>query len=217
MATSDMTKPNYGRRFVWLGITVVLLFGGYSLGWFWLAGRLEAEARTAIAGISREGVEADCANPTARGYPFRIGIYCDSVRFSDAAQGVSVEAGSFRSAGQIYDPMRLVAELDGPARIDSEKAGAFALDWDNLRASARLSTPLPQRLSLEGARLRAEPAPALRCSRRKGSRRICGRTSRISTLPAVSADWRLMRACSRGARCRRFRASPTSPSTMACA
>ena len=168
MATSDMTKPNYGRRFVWLGITVVLLFGGYSLGWFWLAGRLEAEARTAIAGISREGVEADCANPTARGYPFRIGIYCDSVRFSDAAQGVSVEAGSFRSAGQIYDPMRLVAELDGPARIDSEKAGAFALDWDNLRASARLSTPLPQRLSLEGARLRAETgagAPLLAAER----------------------------------------------------
>ncbi|WP_394887253.1 DUF2125 domain-containing protein [Mesorhizobium sp. AaZ16] len=71
MATTDTTKPNYSRRFFWLGIAVVVLFGGYSLGWFWLAGRLEAEAKTAIAGLSREGVEADCANPTARGYPFR--------------------------------------------------------------------------------------------------------------------------------------------------
>jgi hypothetical protein len=156
MATTDTTKPNYSRRFFWLGIAVVVLFGGYSLGWFWLAGRLEAEAKTAIAGLSRKGVEADCANPTARGYPFRIGLYCDSVSFSDAAQGVSLSAGSFRSAGQIYDPMRLVAELDGPGRIDSAKTGAFALNWDNLRASARLSSPLPQRISLEGAGLRAE-------------------------------------------------------------
>jgi hypothetical protein len=54
--------------------------------------------------------------------------------------------------------MRLVAELDGPASIDSAKAGVFALDWDNLRASARLSTPLPQRLSLEGVQLKAATA-----------------------------------------------------------
>src|ERR687897_740456 len=156
MATTDRTKPNYSRRFFWLGVFVVVLFGGYSLGWFWLAGRLEAEAKTAITALNRDGVEADCANPTARGYPFRIGLYCDSVAFSDAAKGISLSAGSFRSAGQIYDPMRLVAELDGPASIDSAKAGAFALTWDNLRASARLSSPLPQRISLEGAGLRAE-------------------------------------------------------------
>jgi hypothetical protein len=158
MPSSDRKKPNYSRRFFWLGVFIVVLFGGYSLGWFWLAGRLEAEAKTAITALNRDGVEADCANPTARGYPFRIGLYCDSVAFSDAAQGISLSAGNFRSAGQIYDPMRLVAELDSPANIDSAKAGAFALTWDNLRASARLSTPLPQRLSLEGVQLKAATA-----------------------------------------------------------
>lgn len=158
MPSSDRTKPNYSRRFFWLGVFIVVLFGGYSFGWFWLAGRLEADAKTAIAALNRDGVEADCVNPTARGYPFRIGLFCDSVAFSDAAQGISLSAGSFRSAGQIYDPMRLVAELDGPVRIDSARAGAFALDWQNLRASARLSTPLPQRLSLEGVQLKAATA-----------------------------------------------------------
>jgi hypothetical protein len=158
MATTDTKKPNYSRRFFWLAVFIVLLFGGYSLGWFWLAGRLEAEAKAGIAAINRDGVEADCANPTARGYPFRIGLFCDSVAFSDSGQGISLSAGSFRSAGQIYDPMRLVAELDGPAMVDSARAGAFALDWQNLRASARLSTPLPQRLSLEGVQLKAATA-----------------------------------------------------------
>ena len=158
MPSSDRKKPNYSRRFFWLGVFIVVLFGGYSLGWFWLAGRLEAEAKTTITALNRDGVEADCANPTARGYPFRIGLYCDSVAFSDAAQGISLSAGSLRSAGQIYDPMRLVAELDGPASIDSARAGVFSLDWENLRASARLSTPLPRRLSLEGVRLKAATA-----------------------------------------------------------
>jgi hypothetical protein len=158
MAIADSKKPNYSRRFFWLGVFIVVLFGGYSLGWFWLAGRLEAEAKTAIAALNRDGVEANCVNPAARGYPFRIGLFCDSVAFSDAAQGISLSAGSFRSAGQIYDPMRLVAELDGPVLVDSAQAGAFALDWQNLRASARLSTPLPQRLSLEGVQVKAATA-----------------------------------------------------------
>ena len=158
MPSSDRKKPNYSRRFFWLGVFIVVLFGGYSLGWFWLAGRLEAEAKTTITALNRDGMEADCVNPTARGYPFRIGLYCDSVAFSDAAQGISLSAGSLRSAGQIYDPMRLVAELDGPASIDSARAGVFSLDWENLRASARLSTPLPRRLSLEGVRLKAATA-----------------------------------------------------------
>ena len=46
MATTDTTKPNYSRRFFWLGIAVVVLFGGYSLGWFWLACALTTPAPT---------------------------------------------------------------------------------------------------------------------------------------------------------------------------
>src|SRR5690606_23961322 len=75
-------------------------------------------------------------------------------------QGVSLQAGSFRSAGQIYDPMRLVAELDGPAAIDLPQGGPISLDWAGLRASARLAEPLPQRVSLEGADLKASTTGA---------------------------------------------------------
>ncbi|MBA3447958.1 MAG: DUF2125 domain-containing protein [Pseudaminobacter sp.] len=158
MPPRDRAKPNYSRRFFWLAIFIVVLFGGYSLGWFYLAGRIEAEAKTAIAGLNRDGVSFECANPAARGYPFRIGLFCDSVAFEDTKQGISLSAGNFRSAGQIYDPMRLVAELDGPAAIGTASAGAFSLDWETLRASVRLSTPLPRRISVEGRMLRAGTA-----------------------------------------------------------
>ncbi|MFU0506040.1 DUF2125 domain-containing protein [Pseudaminobacter sp. NGMCC 1.201702] len=153
--SSDERRTSYSRRFMWLAIFIVVLFGGYSIGWFYLAGKLEAKAEAAIAALNRDGVVAECANPVAHGFPFRLGVFCDRVVFEDADRGVSLSAGNFRSAGQVYDPSRLIAELDGPARIDLPQAQALAVDWQNLRASVRLARPLPERVSLEGEKLRA--------------------------------------------------------------
>jgi hypothetical protein len=155
VAQSRPKKPNYSRRIVWLAVFVVVLFGGYSAGWFYVADMVESRADAALAELNRDGVTAECANPVARGYPFRIGLFCDRVAFADAGQGVSLQAGSFRSAGQIYDPMRLVAELDGPAALDLPQGDPISLDWAGLRASARLAEPLPERVSLEGTDLKA--------------------------------------------------------------
>lgn len=151
----DARRPNFSRRFLWLAIFIAVLFGGYSIGWFYLAGKLEAKAANVIESLNRDGVVAECTNPVAHGFPFRLGVFCDRVAFEDANRGVSLSAGSFRSAGQIYDPARLIAELDGPARIDLPQARALAVDWQNLRASVRLAEPLPERVSLEGEKLRA--------------------------------------------------------------
>ena len=150
MPSRKRSKPNYGRRILWLGVFVVLLAGGYSAGWFYLADRLEERTMAAMAEIGRDGVMADCVDPTARGYPFRIGLFCDRVAYADASEGVALSAGAFRSAGQIYDPMRLVAELDGPARVDLPRTQPLAVDWAGLRASVRLAEPLPERISVEG-------------------------------------------------------------------
>lgn len=141
---------------VWLAIVIVLLFGGYSVGWYYVGGLLESEVKTQLADASKKGLLADCANPTVRGYPFRIGVYCDTVSFDDK-KSVSVSAGAFRSAAQIYDPFRIVGELDGPATIDLKPEAPLKLEWQTLRASVRLATPLPERISVEGTALAAGP------------------------------------------------------------
>jgi hypothetical protein len=155
MTATELSKPNYNRRILWLAAFVVLLFGGYSVGWFYLAGKVEAKAKAEIASLNRDGMVAECTNPVARGYPFRLGLFCDRVAFEDASRGVSVSAGNFRSAGQIYDPTHLIAEIDSPARIDVPQSQPLALTWDNLRASVRLAQPLPERVSVEGKMLKA--------------------------------------------------------------
>jgi hypothetical protein len=137
---------------------VVLLFGGYSAGWFYVADLLKQETQAAIAEISEGGARAECANPAVRGFPFRFGLYCDRVAFADASRGVGLTAGGFRSAAQVYDPTRVVAEVDGPARVELPQIAPLDLEWQGLRASARLAEPLPERLSVEGRTLTAKLA-----------------------------------------------------------
>ncbi|MEQ1953692.1 DUF2125 domain-containing protein [Mesorhizobium yinganensis] len=154
MHEPSRANGRYGRRIVWLGVCILIVIAGYTAGWFWLAGRIEGETRTALAKMQERGIKAECANLAVRGYPFRIGLYCDRVAFAQPAQAVSAAAGAFRSAGQIYDPMRLVAELDSPATVTVPDGGQIAFDWQTLRASTRLTQTLPESVSLEGTQLK---------------------------------------------------------------
>jgi hypothetical protein len=155
-ATGRTPGPRYRRRILWLGAFVLLLLGGYSAGWFYFADLLRKQTLAAIAGMNGDGVSAECANLVVRGFPFRLGLRCDSVGLADGPRGIRMTAGSFYSAGQIHDLSRLVAELEGPATIDFAGAAPLALDWAGLRATARLAEPVPERLSVETTGLTAK-------------------------------------------------------------
>ena len=160
MTSSQNGRSPYGRRIVWLGVFVVLLAAGYTAAWFYAASRFEEAAQRAIADLNRDDISAECANPTARGFPFRLGLFCDSVALSDAARGASLKAGSFRSAAQIYNPWHIVGELDGPAHVEAPGLGAVDLKWDLLHASTRLAEPLPDRSSVEARAISASRSGA---------------------------------------------------------
>jgi hypothetical protein len=149
MTSSGQSRANYGRRFFWFAMAITVGIGVYSAGWFYAARYLEDEVRGRVAGMNGGGRRANCEEPQARGYPFRIGLFCRSVLYEDARRGLSVQARELRTAAQIYQPWRIIGELDGPARLEAPGVNALALDWANLRASARLARPLPQRISVE--------------------------------------------------------------------
>ncbi|MGI6856374.1 DUF2125 domain-containing protein [Mesorhizobium sp. 1B3] len=149
MTSSDAKPTNFSRRFLWLAAFIVLLFGGYTVGWFYVADRLTAQASAAIAGLNRDGVRAECGNLTVRGFPFRLGIFCDSLGYEDEARAIFAAAGSFRSAAQVYQPAKTVGELDGPLRVAVPGLLPLWIDWDKLRWSTRIARPLPERISVE--------------------------------------------------------------------
>lgn len=158
MTVTDPEAPNYGRRILWLAAFVVVLFGGYSVGWFYLADRLIERTEKVVVEANRNGVTVECENPVARGFPFRLGVFCDRVAYANAADAVGLTAGSLRTAGQIYDPLRFVAELDGPATVAIPNAAPLSIQWERLRASVRWARPLPERVSVEGGNVAASTA-----------------------------------------------------------
>lgn len=155
MTSSEARKPNYRRRFLWFAIFIAILFGGYSAGWYYFADRILSATTAAIAKINRDrdGVTAECASPTMHGYPFRIGIRCDSVSYVNLQRRTAFSAGSLRATGQVYDPTLVVAELDSPFRFDLADSQRLEFSWEAFRISFRGGRPKSYRLSIEGKAL----------------------------------------------------------------
>ncbi|WP_265517636.1 DUF2125 domain-containing protein [Nitratireductor luteus] len=150
MASSNRSGSRFARRFALLAGAIVLAIAAYTAAWHYFAREVEREAREAVATLNRNGVRAHCEEPEAKGYPFRIGLFCRSLYYEDVNEGFSVRAGAFRSAAQIYQPARVIGEIDGPAAIVLPFGPAVELDWRVMRASARIATPLPDIFSSEG-------------------------------------------------------------------
>jgi len=144
------------RRFFWLALLIVAAIAAYSAGWFYIAGQLTQRTEAALAALSRAGNRAVCEQPEARGYPFRIGLFCNATFFEDRSTGFSVATGALRSAAQIYAPLHAIVEADGPARISLAGLDPLHVTWDTMRASVRIAEPVPQRVSIVGKGVRVE-------------------------------------------------------------
>jgi hypothetical protein len=148
MTSSNPRPRRYGLRFGLLAAAIVVAIGGYTFAWRYGAERLVADAEASVSALNRDGRRANCEATEATGYPFRIGINCRRVMYEDARAGIGVRAQGFRSAAQIYDWSRLVAELDGPAIVQFPGVDALELNWRLLQGSVKLAEPLPERVSL---------------------------------------------------------------------
>ncbi|TIO06329.1 DUF2125 domain-containing protein [Mesorhizobium sp.] len=160
MTSSDERPPNFRRRLFWLGAVIVVLFGLYSAGWFYLADKVKIEADKAVAELNGNGIEADCANLTVSGYPLSFAVSCDSLAYQDDARNVAASLGSLNAVTRITQILSPGADLRGPLRTSVPGMTPLWIDWDNLRANVKLSWPLPRRVSLEAEGLSAQTDPA---------------------------------------------------------
>lgn len=152
MAASSGKTSRAGRAYVWIAIVILLLAGGLSGAWYYLAGQLEAQVARVIDGARAEGTEIGCPGRTVFGYPFRLGVRCDAVTLEmpgDArGQGLRATAGALRTAAQIYRPNRVVAELDSPLLVDAQQTAPLDIRWQLAQASASFWTDGMDRFAL---------------------------------------------------------------------
>ncbi|KQT53971.1 MULTISPECIES: DUF2125 domain-containing protein [unclassified Aureimonas] len=149
MSASTTDERRRGRNaFVWIAVVAILLFAALSGAWFYLAGKLDAAVSDGLRQAESQGVLVSCDNREVFGYPFRLGIRCGAVGLDEAATGTKATAGGLRTAGQIYDPTRFVAELDGPLVVDTAETPPLDLRWRLAQASAHLWTQGLDRFAL---------------------------------------------------------------------
>ncbi len=148
MSSSPGKPSGPARRIRALAIFIIIAIGFYTAGWYYFAGRLAEETGAIITRINESGSRANCENLEARGYPFRMGLFCDSVVYENTGDGIFITAGAIRSAAQIYKPNLVRTEIDSPARVEVPGLMPLELDWEWLGSSTRLARPLPERLSV---------------------------------------------------------------------
>ncbi len=153
--SSEKAQAASNRRFLWLGLAIVIAIIAYSGFWFYLARQLESRSEFLLSDLASRNVEAQCDAMEVRGYPFRLGVFCNSVSADDRLNGASLSAGEFRSAAQIYRPNHIVSELDGPATL-SGNGMAADLNWQVLSASTVFSLSGLSRASVQSSDLTAE-------------------------------------------------------------
>jgi len=138
MTAADIAEPSAGSRKIrWLAIGILLFLVVYSGAWFFAANRIETQLPAFLSENKGIGSSAECGGMSVRGFPFRIGLFCDTVRLDDAAHGASASFGALRSAAQVYRPGHAVVELDGPAEIRVSPGLTVSVDWSLLHASVQ--------------------------------------------------------------------------------
>ena len=135
-SSSHADTSGVTRKLIWLAIAVVLAVALYTGGWFYAASWVKDRLSQALAASEQGTHSASCSNLAVNGFPFRIGVFCDSVGIDDRPSGLSATFGALRSAAQVYRPGHAVIELDGPAQVRVTPDLAFDVNWDLMRASA---------------------------------------------------------------------------------
>ncbi len=109
-----MSRSFFSHPMAKWGLFMGFLFALWFGGWFAFARYADGKIGEQITAVSEQGVNIDCQNRAIRGFPFRIGVFCDDLNISHNRDVFRFELGELRTAAQLYSPGTVIAELDGP-------------------------------------------------------------------------------------------------------
>jgi hypothetical protein len=146
------------RRLFWIVlITVVILAGAWSGGWFALASWVEARVPQVLDEIADHGVEVECERQGVVGFPFAMQVDCGEARVSESGTGSGAAVGGLTGGVSVFAPMTATVALKSPAVIESPLLpGAVEFTWDEAQLGMGLGMSGPQTVSFEASGLTGE-------------------------------------------------------------
>ncbi len=134
MTATDIAASPASRKIWRLAIGIVVFILLYTGAWYFAAHQIKTRLATMLAN-GANGLSGECDSMDVRGFPFRIGLFCDTVRIDDTRLAASGSFGALRSAAQVYQPGHAVIELDGPAEIRVSPGLSMSADWALMHGS----------------------------------------------------------------------------------
>ena len=153
----------------------MLLGAGWSAGWYYVQGRVGQVLDEQIARLEQSGKIVECQNRSIEGFPFRIVINCPGFLFNDIASGFGFNFQSLKTAAQIYQPGKIVAEMQPVGGLNTPLQGRMAIDWSSLRASVFANLDGVDRFSLLGKEMKVIPVSGDLATAQLGEFQLHGR------------------------------------------
>ena len=98
------------------GLFMAFLFVVWFAGWFLFANFADGKIGESLSVLKERGIVIECENREIKGFPFRIGVNCDGVKYSSNSNDLRIEGRALRTTAILYTPGELIAELDGPVQ-----------------------------------------------------------------------------------------------------
>lgn len=126
------------KRFVALGIVVILVAAGWTGAWFWGAGLIDGYRRQLAAADGVAAPKLVCENFSIGGYPFGFDLTCTGATL--ASGDITVTVKGLKASAQIYNPTHVLLFAEAPVTIADAFTGSQSrLDFVSAQASARLA------------------------------------------------------------------------------
>jgi len=127
-----------------LGLVVAF----YSGLWFVLEHMLHGVADQELQQLNEQGQRVNCENLRKTGYPLRVGLACDSLRWQDDSGRYDLLTGEIVVAAPLYAPSWRTLELGSPTFLDLADSTQIRALWQNLTLSADFMDEPPDAVSV---------------------------------------------------------------------
>ena len=120
------SKPTRPWRTVAPLAAVILLFALWSAYWYVANSAVQAHIAGQRAQLAAGGLSLACASENWGGYPFRFEFTCTKpvIHFPG---GQMVRSGAVLAVAQAYDPLHVIALIDGPSEVTLPDNSTYAL------------------------------------------------------------------------------------------
>ncbi len=135
------------KRIVLLGAVILVVVGGWTAGWFYLAGQVRGGIESLAAGTDPAIPVVTCDTLSVAGFPFRFDVTCGGATL--VSEDVTARVAELRGTLLVYRPDHVQVFARAPLSVEDAFTGAESrVDWASLESSLRLTNWRVARISV---------------------------------------------------------------------